>query len=322
MKKLLSIFLLLFFAITIVWADTPTWDIVNFDCNTDIPEEPSPVYPGIWHQHDTVGTTTNVTEDGRSCTKLYVPGTANIGDWPSGSSTDHANLQHHWFTWTSDCTVEIVLKMSDLGDAAHGGAFLNIFFKDSNDKLVSVWIAFNTAADTYPAMALVDVAAAHNKQANFDWNASAFHTLRLVVKNNVAYGYIDGYFCVGGVDCSETIWEGSYPGWFIIELRSAGYGYPQTVYLDSIKMSTTAAEPDVITPFKIQGQNIATRLIQLPSGGYWVGPSPLRYRKTGCKLTTNMTYEIPLVATTDPWASKVRIKTGSGIKALMKLPDF
>jgi hypothetical protein len=281
----------------------PTWDLTDQDCDA---------LDGGWSSSVVgSGTVSVVTEEGRSCYKLVNPGNAG----------DEARVTNTNVPWTTALTYEVVFKINDLANAGTTGLDTEFYAVNNSDMMVSSWRGINSSYYTYPVGYVTDIGEAHYAIGWIDISTS-WHTFRMVVSNGYATLWYDGYlFCanVGPmVSPSYSIakWMGVY-----VPIGAAHVGSSRIVYIDHIRASSTAEAPTVVAPINIEGQDIVSRIAQRTLTN-WIVPSPVRFKKTNCKYATELVYEIPLVATTDTNASKVRIYDGSTVKALMKLPTF
>jgi hypothetical protein len=321
MKKILLI-IFLFFTVS-AHADTPTWNLTNQDCDA---------LDGGWSSSLIGGTFDLVTEDGRSCYKLTCP-YAQATYPPPLETTKESRVKMTTAGFTTDFTYEIVFKMNDI-NIAGCEADVEFYAVNNSDAVISAWHCFNSKQyDGYPHVRIQDFLAANNIRGYIDAGFTAWHTMRMVVKNGYATVWYDGlllYTGLGAITAPSYSLSKEIGVYVTGDARPYGTpdysatGHPgvtRVLYIDSIKASSTAAEPDVIAPIKIQGQNVVSRIAQKGGTG-WIAQSPLRYQKTNCKYSTELTYEIPLVTTADTNASKIRIYTGSDTKSLMKLPIF
>jgi hypothetical protein len=288
---------------------TPTWDLTNQDCDA---------LDGGWSSAVTgSGTVSLVIEDGRSCYKMYCP----------GSATSEARVTNPSISWTTALTYEIVYKLADVN---HMGFVSGLEFWGANnsDYFFSSWREFNTAINPYPVVK-INKYGGTEISGYYDGSSSSWHTARIVWNNGYVTIWIDGFLIHDRYNVGTTTAYSTPHQLGIYLICLTGHADANiTVYIDNIKASSTAAEPDVVTPIKIQGQNIVSRIAQKGGAG-WVAQSPLRYQKTNCKFSNNLIYEIPLVdggdadgVGADSLASYVRIYDGTDVKALMKLPTF
>jgi len=91
------------------------------------------------------------------------------------------------------------------------------------------------------------------------------------------------------------------------------------VYLDYIRVDTSPEVQATESPLKIYDENLSVRPYQNAD----VDESASKFRIYGENTATGSdeVLEVPLVATTDANASKVRMYDGSAVKSLMKLPE-
>jgi len=254
-----------------------------------------------------------VTEDGRSCYKLVNPG--NVADEARVTNTNIA--------WTTSLTMELVFKINDLAYVGIQGQDVEFFAVNNSDMLCSTWRGINSSYFSYPTGFISDKEANHAIQGYIDIGPTTWHTFRMVVKDSYVTVWYDGLLFYTGLGpmVAPSYGIAKWMGIYVPIGDGAHVGKSRIIYIDSIKASSTAAEPDVIAPIKIHGQNVVSRIAQKGGTG-WIAQSPLRYQKTNCKYSTELTYEIPLVTTADTNASKIRIYTGSDTKSLMKMPVF
>jgi hypothetical protein len=186
-------------------------------------------------------------------------------------------------------------------------------------------LAYISTYSPYPYVRLVSGPAGTVNQYRIwaDISATAWHTLRYVfTTSHIMYAFMDG--CYIGSANGEGIPSAGYTA-----NRAYIAPYPdtstaRTVYVDVFRMSSTMMEPNIHKHATINGATVNTRMcMDSAFGTLPAAPNPpgaLRYNGTGLFQST-ITYEIPLVATTDPHASNVRITTSNGtVLALQKLP--
>jgi len=271
----------------------PTWDLTDQDCDAwDLGWSGTAVAPG---------TVSLVTEDGRSCYKLYTTG----ADTPYVVNTS--------LIWDSNITTEMVIKIISTAN------FISIYGRDSS-RYQSGFRSYISALYGNYGRISINSPSSELMRGFIDID-SEWHTYRLVVKDDYFTVWVDRklfYFNFGPIDTVNTESSANTVG---AQTGVTG-GAEASIYIDSIKISSTPKEPDATYPLKIHNQTIVSHIAQTGvfiDGGNateYTLAEALRYNKNGT------TYGFPLVATNNSQASAVRIYNGSVVKALMKLPLF
>jgi len=278
------------------------WDITDQDCDAFDLDWVAGVAGG--------GTATAVTEDGRSCYKLYNPGV---------DGGDEAYAYNTSVSWDSDCTIEIVFKIDDdIDDAVWD---FSIYTRDDNEYYSSIRFNYNTTDFSFPYAAIRSYSdSAYVTIRSFvDISTATWHTLRMIVDSDYVTAWVDGFLIDAGWGPSDTATGGSVST-IGMQSISSSTSVGRTIYIDSVKMSSSVEVPAVVTPWKIEGQDIVTRIYQDAEVAGWVSQSAMRFEKPNCTFQDKIIHQIPIVVTTDDNASAIRIYDGAATKALMKLP--
>lgn len=280
----------------------PTWDLTNQDCDA---------FDNGWTKGGS-GTysVTTTTEDGRSV--YYFTAAAGSGNYGYAVNTNLAN-------W-NECTAEWVFKVNPFGCSDYAGS--SCYLRDKDKYAYSVFIYHhNNVALPYVKILCGD----SSIRVRIDITSSDWHTLRVVVNSSHSmWTWIDGQFLAKlsysgstGTYSANTI---GFQCWYA---AVSGTNY---AWVDHIRMSSSKSQPDNHGLIKVQGAssygvNCRVRSDSSSEGGYtFNGPDkisikfPVRYRN-------DVVYTLPLVDTTDAYASNVRVYNGSSVKAIQRLPD-
>lgn len=276
----------------------PTWDLVDNDC--------SAIDGGFSSTVGGSATVTAVVEEGRDCWKLSC----------TDSESDWARVVNSSVSWDSNVTIEWIIKMQSLSNSAT--APIIMYFRDVNKYQGACYTGINTNED-YPRawVARYDGSVNQYMTGHIDISDSTWHTFRIVVKDDYITIWIDRllfYHGWGPTAAYSTLSAST------TALQIYGSSQAFTMYIDHVRVSSIPKEPDSKCPLSIEGEDIVSHIIQGHVDG--IPEESLRYRKTNCVFSSELTYGIPLVDTTDAQASKVRIYNGTLVKALMKLPTF
>ena len=286
------------------------WDIVNEDFAN----------LASWDNNSSGNcTATAVTEDEKSCLKLYVPAgeaasTAQIGQTltdPGDTFTLEISFKQTHFSTGSDHTFHpygLGFAFTLDQDPDHEYRF-EIGYDNTNYFLKIR--RTNIQADIRLAMLPI--------------STSTWHTIRLVVEaSRLTSVWLDDYCYEIEETYTRTIADFvNYR--FNIFMFGWGVGSTdQIVYVDYARIDTTPEHPTTDSPIKIGTESIIARYRQDGGNDGWSGETQydyvsaekVRYSKDGSNV-----FSIPIAATSHNLASKARIYDGSTVKSLMKLPE-
>lgn len=282
----------------------PTWDLADQDCDA---------LDGGWAKNIVgTGDVTLVIEDGKDCYKIENTGVL---------STDLTNANFTPSDWNNDCTIEIVFKyVSDTESETITTQHFSLYARSTDKHQFGARCILDSANYdfTVASGATGTVVTGEKRWGYIDITTSTWHTMRMVVKSNYVTVWIDNKILVHKVGVTDPGTNTKILG---VQVYGSGSSTVRTLYVDSIKMSSEACEPDPVYPVKIQGQDIVSHIAQVGAIGtldadVCTPVEYVRYNKNGT------VYGFPLVVTDDVQASAVRIYNGTAVKALMKAPTF
>jgi len=294
----------------------PTWNLIDQDCDA---------FDDSWTNHACggTGTVTLVTEDSRSCYKLYTPG--GVGNYAMLCNHDAS------IALNGDYTFQFVYKHAT--NAHYSGAGYTHFqwnWRESTRySSYWSWIDTSTWAGYLATLYYEDSPGSgpHFCDTWGDITTSMWNTVRIVRKSDYLYLWINGiclWVKAGPVATgySFTPWM-----WFVIHNDLVT---PITMYIDDIKLSSTAKHPDTVHPMKFRNDD-GTNIDIVSCIAYASSTKPeykTRFYKTNLNITATAGIEyirrwgFPLVATTHEWASPIRINDNGTIKSLTKNPNW
>jgi len=307
-KNRFIILIIILLIANLSFAETPTWDLTDQDCDA---------FDGNWTQNNVgTGTVATATEDTRTVYKFVCP-------WDVGNNPYAVNLSLS--AWT-ECTAEFVFKIGNGPWDYDGNARISLYMRDQDRYEYSARIQWFDSK-TYPYIRLGSGDTSLRQW--IDITSNDWHTVRVVIdSSHNLWGWVDGQY-IGKLAYSGDVSVGLSANTIGLAAYSSSVNDSDfIVYVDSVKMSSSKAEPDYHGLVNIQGSgNVNCRIASLGSGGAGMPIDPVnpadkvrihldRYTSGG------ISYALPLVDTTDDYASKVRVYDGSSVKAVQKMPDF
>jgi len=285
MKKYI-IFIFLFIIALTTNANALDWDILNEDC----------AGIGDWTNNDAAFTsTTQMTFDSKSCFQFQalVPATA-------GTS---ANI-YRAVTIPDTFTLEFDIYIDQWNSSTE---FMSYIYTTSKHR-------YGFGIDRGYISLYVNASWINVDLPNIE---DEWHVVRFVVKAGRKLDVWFGERCLlADYSCSFTSTASN-----LVSLRCYSDATTQsTTYIDNYKIDTTPEAPITISPLKIHDEEIVTRWRQ-PGGSYLETDLMRMYMKVFGDAPGSGVCGIPLVATGDTNASKVRVYDGSTVKSLMKLPN-
>ena len=273
------------------------WDILNEDC-ADI---------GDWFNADNAPcVSSQVTFDSKSTFKFYMPQSASSG-----------NIQlARGFVFPSTFTFECSWYASDGASNKLFQTYLIVDGASPRDLYRVMWYTgiYNSQVvvqlTNTPTYLYIRLGAPAELE-------DSWHTLRVVVKASRKLDiWLDNRPVLGNQTISATNTAAAGIN-FICYNDNVGL---QQMYLDYVRVDTTPEAPTTVSPLKINTEEIAVVPYNINSAN-WKPASNLRFYGHPLTGWSNKVCEIPIVATTDTNASKVRIYSGGTVKSLMKLPS-
>jgi hypothetical protein len=267
------------------------WDLLNDDFSS----------VAAWTDDDTgSGESKQETFDGQGCLKLYVP-SGHVGELAARTIATGA------FT---DYTFEMRFCIDS--DFSYFGS--NIY-----DTGATNYVATLTVSPVRLRARIPDVGGvATYRYCDFDFNRGEWNKIRIVKKSNKATIYVNDLLYLYDTDPRT-----------VNSIDNSVYLYAvgdatnnQVIYIDYARLDSTP-EGISTSPLSIGDQKIAIRYRQETDNVDYINGVEALRMYGGVNLGDNKNVlSIPLVDTAHSLASKVRIKTASGTKALMKLPTF
>jgi hypothetical protein len=279
---------------------TPTWNLTDQDCDA---------FDGGWTANNDGGLIALATEDSRTVYKY----TADVDGAPYAVKTDLT-------AWTQ-CTAEIAFKIDATPVSEHGS--LTLYLRDNSKYGYSMGF-WSLSSVTYPYIRCCggDTILRHW----IDVTSSDWHTGRIVVNSSHnAWFWLDNQF-ICSLAYSGSV-HTNYTNNTIGVLAGTVPSGTKISYVDHIRMSSSKSEADDPGIFEVEGVTAAvnTRVASLGSGGTGMPDSPnnpsdkIRYHLER-NIAGGVPYTIPLVATTDTYASEARVYDGSSTKSMQRVP--
>ena len=283
---------------------TPTWDLTDQDCDA---------FDLNWAKTEFgTATITLVNYDGRNCYKFTSP---------QDGSLNYAYANNTALTDWTQCSAEFVFRQDSM---SYGGYYkIAMYLRDKDKYPYGIYLYHDT---TYTSNIYVMMRAGDTYLRQWvDVSSSEWHTARLVISSSyILWAFLDGQF-LGKLVLSG----GPATGYSANTIGCQAYGVlvppgsgTREIWVDHIRMSSSKSEPDYCGIAKIQGASINTRYYSVGNEGLMSYANPadsIRYTLENRPVGT-ATYAFPVVDTTDSLASKIRVKTSAGIKALQKYP--
>jgi hypothetical protein len=284
------------------------WDILNEDFTS----------LSGWSTSTAGGSTiTQVTFDGRSCAKL---------DFPSNSSADAAIVAlDKTITIPTTCTVELCYYMErDSSEPAKYGSYCRVQngsqdwngmrygrgFVGPSESRVAISSLANDRADGFY----------HRGIGPEDAYLGIWCIWRIVIKEETkADMWANNIKCVFDTTPKTTSATNE-----ISLYTAANKGQRATLYIDYCKIDTTP-EDYSDTALNIDGEQIVcnySHVARTPEGdgGLYIPANDSKLKMQHKDVAGNPAIcSVPLVATDNDYASKVRIYDGSAVKSLMKI---
>ncbi len=258
------------------------WDLLNEDC-ADISD---------WADQDTGScVSSQATFDSKSCFKFYCPVEGILNE-----AQRYSNISLP-ATFTFEMSI-----------------YLNQTYKDFDIQLVTDMASPRDAYYLYieEARCWIGGQTVYYPRINNSWQ-----TFRYVVKSTRKVDlWIDDRIYVGDKAITQTSTNAA--GVYLY--MNADNVHELTTYIDWVRVDTTPEGQTTESVYKIHDQAMAVRFEQTDASA--VDHSKKRIRaKAFSNAALPTTCEVPIVATSDVNASKVRIYDGSAVKSLMKLPS-
>ncbi len=265
-------------------------------------------------------TVTQVTEDSRSCAKLYVPAaepdlySAQFGQTLSSPGSGTFTLAFT-FKQTHFISTEQAYSFCPYG---LGWAF-------ALDSEPSLQYRFAVGYDGTNYFFKFYRGASNILLAMIDFDTTAWHTVRIVVEaSRVTTVWFDNYCYEVEETYTRTIAD--FIDWrFNFFLFSWGTDANQAIaYIDWVGIDSTPEHPTTTSPLIINDENIVCRYRQNGGDDGWGGETQYDYfdaEKTRISQDGTKVYSMPLVANDDALRSGARIHDGSAIKSLQLIPS-
>lgn len=264
------------------------WDVLNEDC-ADISD---------WTNADGAGcTSSQVTFDSKSCFKLSSPAAA--------ADNNRARI-YRGITLPDTCSIEIAYHIADTNQGSD--LYISLYTTGGHRYVIGLktyYITFLLASGAWYYYYAGPAALGY------------WRTVRIVIKASRkvdAWLYNDRWQNI----FADVTGDRTFATTNRFELYNVSDNTdPSTTYTNYVKVDTTPEAPTTTGYLKIHDQEMC---IQPPGFGVYNGiDSLLMYAHT--MHGTPAVRGVPIVATANTNASKVRIYDGTSVKALMKLPS-
>lgn len=287
MKKFIVILILLFFSIPAMALD---WDLKDEDMS-DITD---------WADEDAgSGVSSQATFDGKSCMKLYVPASSS---YPGDKASRRITLGNF-----IDNTFELSFYADEAGGTAWGYLYIAII-DDTDPNEIATLSIYSDKIRWKKTGNVANYADVHI--ATDCWNR-----IRILKNSSKVSVWINGLL----YDYEHSPKTKAVTDNQIVLYLWGGDGI-RTTYIDYMRLDSTAEHLST-SPLSIGTENIVSRYRQnTDNATYPNGVEVLRMYGGTNYGNEEKVLSIPLVATGNANASKVRIYDGSAVKSLMKLP--